>query len=268
MGNAGKGFVFASGVAAWTHSLGTAREAVRQELVTRQLAAHLPARGDGPALQVLDAGCGQGTQAIALARNGHHVLGVDLSDELLDAARTAAAEEASAVRQRLDFRRGDLLALEETLAGRFDLVCCHGVAMYLPSLEALVSALVAVTRPAGLISLLTRNRASLAMRAGMSADWSAAQASFDARRYTNRLGIEDVRADDPIEVQAAFAAAGADTLAWYGVRLFCDHWPAVGPPADFAALLATEDQAGRRDPYRSVAALTHTLAQVIRPDPA
>ena len=250
------------------HSLGTAREAVRQELVTRQLAAHLPARGDGPALQVLDAGCGQGTQAIALARMGHHVVGVDLSAELLDAAAAATAAELPAVRQRLDFRQGDLLDLDESLAGRFDLVCCHGVAMYLRSLEALVSALAVATRPGGLISLLTRNRVSLAMRAGMSADWSAAQAAFDARHYTNRLGIEDVRADDPIEVQDAFAAAGAQTLAWYGVRLFCDHWPAVGPPADFAALLAAEEQAGRRDPYRSVAALTHTLAQVISPDPA
>lgn len=64
------------------------------------------------------------------------------------------------------------------------------------------------TRPGGLVSLLTRNRAGIAMRAGMSGDWTGALAGFDARRYENRLGLEDLRADEPGEVEAAFAAAG------------------------------------------------------------
>jgi hypothetical protein len=63
-------------------------------------------------------------------------------------------------------------------------------------------------------------------------------------------------------LQATLAAAGADTIAWYGVRLFTDHCDAEDPPADFDALLDAEEQAGRRDPYRAVAALTHTIARV------
>ncbi len=102
------------------------------------------------------------------------------------------------------------------------------------------------TRPGGLVSLLTRNRAGIAMRAGMSGDWTGALAGFDARRYENRLGLEDLRADEPGEVEAAFAAAG---------------WEAAEPPVDFADLLAAEEQAGRRDPYRALAALTHTIAR-------
>jgi len=38
----------------------------------------------------------------------------------------------------------------------YDLVCCHGVSMYLPSLSELVESLVAAVRPGGLISLLTQ----------------------------------------------------------------------------------------------------------------
>ena len=251
---------FDPGVDAWLGGLGLVRDAVRQELVRRQLAVHLP-RSDGP-LRVLDAGCGQGTQAIALARLGHHVVGIDLSDALLDAARGAAAEETDDVRRRLHFATGDLLALGEDHAHRYDLVCCHGVAMYLPSLPDAAMALAGACRPGGLISILTRNRAGIAMRAGMAGDWLAAMEAFDARYYDNRLGIESVRADEPGEVQAALTVAGADTVAWYGVRLFADNMGPQPPGDDFAQLIAVEEEAGRRDPFRSVAALTHTIGRV------
>jgi SAM-dependent methyltransferase len=251
---------FASGVSAWRRHLGTVRDVVRQELVARQLEAHILESDDGP-LRVLDAGCGQGTQALKLARLGHDVLGVDLCEELLADARRAADDEPPEVRARLRFERADVLALGAELADQFDVVCCHGVLMYLPSLGDAVSALVAVARPGGLLSLLTRNSASLAMRAGMCGDWRAALGAFDADRYTNRLGIDNVRADDPRVVGRALTEVGARTLAWYGVRLFCDHWEAAQPPPDLAMLIAAEEQAGRRDPYRAVAAMTHTVAQ-------
>jgi 2-polyprenyl-3-methyl-5-hydroxy-6-metoxy-1,4-benzoquinol methylase len=213
---------FAPGVTNWTQGLGKVRDAVRQELVSRQLVAHLPPV-DSQELEVLDAGCGQGTQALALARLGHHILGVDLSEELLELARQAASDEPTEVRSRLRFARADLLHLGGDFAGRFDVVCCHGVAMYLPSLERTVEALVAAARPGGLVSLLTRNQAGLAMRAGMSKNWPGALVAFDARSYTNRLEIDEVRADLPQEVQAAFNDIGSVVLAWYGVRLFSDH---------------------------------------------
>jgi S-adenosylmethionine-dependent methyltransferase len=247
-------------VDAWLSGLGTVRNAVRQELVSRQIASHLSVL-DGP-LRVLDAGCGQGTQAIALARLGHEVVGLDLSGVLLAQARQAAADEPREVQQRLTFEIGDLLDRGDSHGKKYDLVCCHGVAMYLPSLEDTVKALAGATRAGGLLSLLTRNRAGIAMRAGMTGRWTEAIDAFEARTYDSRLGIEAVRADEPEEVQAALQAVGAHTEAWYGVRLFTDHWGQERPGRDFADILAAEEEAGRRDPFRSVAALTHTVARV------
>jgi S-adenosylmethionine-dependent methyltransferase len=254
-------FSFAPGVAAWRQGLGQVRDAVRQELVARQLATHLPPTGD---LTVLDLGCGQATQAIRLARAGYRVTGLDASDDLLALARAAAAAEPEGVGDRLRFQRGDIADLDDAFRGAFDVVCCHGVLMYLPSLGDAVSVIVGAARPGGLISLLTRNRAGLAMRAGMSGAWRDAGAAFDARYYRNRLGIDQVRADDPDEVRAAIEAAGGRTVAWYGVRLFTDHWGDLSVPDDFADLVAAEAEAGRRDPYRWLAALTHTLATLPR----
>ncbi|HLH99162.1 MAG TPA: hypothetical protein VKV06_00140, partial [Acidimicrobiales bacterium] len=126
-----------------------------------------------------------------------------------------------------------------------------------------VANLVAAARPGGTVSVLTRNRAGLAMRAGMTGRWADAVRAFDAHTYRNRVGVDDARADEPGEVAAALTSAGATVTAWYGVRLWSDHLdgePPAGP--DLAALLAAEAQAGRRDPYRAVCALTHTLAVV------
>jgi S-adenosylmethionine-dependent methyltransferase len=250
----GEESLFAPGVTAWRQGLGQVRDAVRQELVARQLAAYLPP----PSGNALDLGCGQGTQAIRLARLGYRVTGVDVSEELLGVARAAAAAEAEEVGARLRFQRGSLLDVDSS--GGFDVVCCHGVLMYLPSLTEAAAIVVGAARPGGLVSILTRNRASLAMRAGMSGAWSDARAAFDARSYRNRLGIDQVRADDPDEVAGAIEAAGGRRVAWYGVRLFTDHWGNAEVPVDFVDLLEAEAEAGRRDPYRSLAAFTHTIA--------
>ena len=142
----------------------------------------------------------------------------------------------------------------------FDLVCCHGVLMYLPDLRASISSLVQLTRSGGLVSVLTRNRAGIAMRAGMVKDWPGTLRGFDAHTYTNRLDIEEVRADEPDEVLAALEREGADVIAWYGVRLFTDHWADEPVGTHFDQLLEAEEQAGRREPYRRLASLTHVVA--------
>lgn len=245
---------------AWRSSLGLARDVVRQELVSRQLQAHLPpvAAGQDP-VRVLDVGCGQGTQAIRLARIGYRVVGWDPAETLLADASAALWAEPVEVQERVLLRQGDLDTVATALDDQFDVVCCHGVVMYLPSLDEAVARLAAAARPGGLVSLLTRNRAGIAMRAGMAGDWHGAMRGFDARRYTNRLGIDDVRADDPEDVVAALGAAGIRTVAWYGIRVFIDHWGDIPPPPDIDDIVTAEAEAGRRDPYRRLAALTHTI---------
>src|SRR3954470_15014002 len=71
---------FSAGEKRWRERLGSLRDVVRQELVSRQLAAHLP---PAPA-RVLDVGCGQGTQALRAAAQGHRVTALDASGDLLD----------------------------------------------------------------------------------------------------------------------------------------------------------------------------------------
>ncbi|MFM8304829.1 MAG: SAM-dependent methyltransferase [Actinomycetota bacterium] len=76
------------------------------------------ALGLAPGARVLDVGCGPGRHALALARRGMDVLGVDLAPEFVTLATDAAAAEGLSARFTvLDVRDLDL-------AGSFDAAIC------------------------------------------------------------------------------------------------------------------------------------------------
>jgi SAM-dependent methyltransferase len=104
----------------WQARLGKLTDVVRQELVARQLAAELPS----PAVRIIDLGCGQGTQAIRLARRGYEVTGVDASAGLLARFEQDLAAEPAEVRARVRVEHG----LTARLAGLgLDVAAWYGV---------------------------------------------------------------------------------------------------------------------------------------------
>ncbi|MEY9863173.1 S-adenosylmethionine-dependent methyltransferase [Catenulispora sp. GAS73] len=243
----------------WRSRLGTLRQVVRQETVTRQVAAHVP---DLPARRVLDIGCGQGTQALLLARRGHSVTGLDTSEQLLDDFRAALDAEPEDVRERVRLVRGDATELGSLFGpGGFDVVLCHGVLMYFADPGPLLDAIAGAAAPGGTVSLLVRNGDALAMRPGLLGDWEAANAAFEGSGYHNRLGV-DARADRLEELTAELARRDLAVSQWYGVRVFTDTAVDAELPdeATLDAVLDAEERAGRTDPYRHVAALLHVVA--------
>jgi SAM-dependent methyltransferase len=116
----------------------TARAA--EEFVTRLKIA--------PGSRVLDVACGTGNTAIPAARAGARVTGVDIAANLLDQARSRAAEEGL----QADFREGDA----EQLAfadGEFDAVVTMFGAMFAPRPQMVAAELLRVCRPGGMIAM-------------------------------------------------------------------------------------------------------------------
>jgi SAM-dependent methyltransferase len=91
----------------------------------------------------LDAGCGTGALAFALAPNVAEVVGIDTRVDYLEAARDSAPENVR-------FVEGDVTALPFGYAS-FDLACCHRVLHHVRRPELAVSELVRVARPGGRI---------------------------------------------------------------------------------------------------------------------
>jgi SAM-dependent methyltransferase len=89
----------------------------------------------------LDAGCGTGSLAFALASFVSEVVGVDTNAEYLDAGRAAAPSNVR-------FVEGDVTELPFGYAA-FDLACSHRVLHHVRRPELAVSELARVTRPSG-----------------------------------------------------------------------------------------------------------------------
>jgi S-adenosylmethionine-dependent methyltransferase len=246
---------FASGESQWIARLDDLRNTVRQEMIRRHLAEY--AR---PGLRVLDVGCGQGTQAIELARLGCVVTGVEPSGDLRHICEAAAKEK----RVTVNVIEGTIETLAEVLDNQsFDLVCAHGLLMYLPDRAAALQQLARWVNPNGQLSITFRNGHALAMRPGLRRDWMNALAAFDSRDYVNELGVP-AQADLIDDVEADLAKIGMSVVAWYGVRVFNDSVSAATPvptDEDISALLDVEDRAGRLDPYRWMASMIHLIAK-------
>jgi demethylmenaquinone methyltransferase / 2-methoxy-6-polyprenyl-1,4-benzoquinol methylase len=112
------------------------------DLRWRRLAAEAAVR---PGDRVLDACCGTGDLALADARAGGRVTGVDFSERMLERARRKSSE--------IEWVRGDALALPFA-AGEFDATTVGFGIRNLADLEAGVAELRRVLRPGGRLAVL------------------------------------------------------------------------------------------------------------------
>lgn len=266
---------FDAGRLTWLGRLDDVRNVVRQEMIARQLDAHLPNRSG----RVLDVGAGQGTQSIRLARVGHQVVAVEPDPNMRAAFRVALRSEHADVRGRIILREGSVGELAGVVnADLYDAVLLHGVLMYLPGSESAIAELASHVAPSGILSIAVRSTTSAVWRPAARQDWQATLAAFEeldaARaegrdmRYTNEIGAP-ARADDLNQITTMCAVYGLELEEWYGVRIAVDLAELdPEPPADplqLAALLEVEERLGSTDPYRQLGQLAHLVLRNTSP---
>jgi SAM-dependent methyltransferase len=236
---------------------------VRTHVLHQHLLEHLPSEP----VSVLDVGGGAGHQSLLLALAGHELTLLDSSAAMLDRARRSLSSLPDEVQARVTLVEADGLVASEALGGRsFDAVLSHGVLGYLDGSEPMVDQLCRCLAPGGIVSIMTGNAATMAVRPAMEQRWSDALASFDRTTEIGVLGVPS-RADTVEAISELLVSRGVAPVQWYGGWLFVDWLEFAGrelDPHDAEALAATiqvEMEASRRDPYRRLSRVFHLVGR-------
>jgi S-adenosylmethionine-dependent methyltransferase len=236
---------------------------VRTFVMHQQLLEHLPE----PPATVLDVGGGAGHQSFPLAQAGYDVTLLDSSPAMLDKAQQRLERLPTDVQRRVTLVQADGENAAEAVQGRrFDAVLCHGVLGYLEQPEPLVDQLCRCAAGGGVVSIMTGNARTSAVRPALERRWVDALAAFDARTEVGVLGVQG-RADTVEELSELLRNREVEPLRWYGVWLFVDWLEFSGAELDpsdaeqVAATAAVELEASRRDPYRQLSRVFHLVGR-------
>jgi S-adenosylmethionine-dependent methyltransferase len=236
---------------------------VRTYVLHRQLLEHLP----GPPATVLDVGGGAGHQSFPLAQAGYEVTLLDPSPAMLDKARQRLGGLPDEARRRVTLVQADGENAVAAVNGRrFAAVLCHGVLGYLEQPEPLVDQLCRCAAAGGVVSIMTGNAKTMAVRPALERRWDDALAAFDATREIGVLGVPG-RADTVEHLSELMQSHGVEPVRWYGVWLFTDWLEFSGTELDpgdakqAAAIAAVELEASRRDPYRQLSRPFHLMGR-------
>jgi len=238
---------------------------VRTYVIHQQLLEHLPAR-PGP---VLDVGGGAGNQSFPLAQAGYEVTLLDPSAAMLDKAQQRLQRLSPEARRRVTLLQADGENADNAVEGRrFAAVLCHGVLGYLEQPEPLVDQLCRCAATGGVVSIMTGNAKTLAVRPALERRWDDALVAFEARTEVGVLGVS-ARADTVEELSELMRSRGVEPLRWYGVWLFVDWLEFSGvalDPSDAKQVAATAEvelEASRRDPYRQLSRVFHLVGRKV-----
>jgi SAM-dependent methyltransferase len=241
----------------------SAKGRVRTYVMHQQLLEHLPQL---PA-SVLDVGGGAGHQSFPLAQAGYDVTLLDSSPAMLAKAQERLQRLPAEAQRRVTLVEADGENADDAVNGRrFDAVLCHGVLGYLEKPGPLIDKLCRCVSADGIVSIMTGNARTMAVRPALERRWSDALAAFDERVEIGVLGVRG-RADTAEELSELLAIRGVEPLCWYGVWLFVDWLEFSGVALDpidseqLAAMAAVELEASRRDPYRQLSRAFHLVGR-------
>jgi SAM-dependent methyltransferase len=238
----------------------------------REVVSARAAQAGRASLDVVDVGGGTGGFAVPLASLGHRVTVIDPSPDSLAAAQRRAAEAGVPLRAV----QGDVSDLTVVAAAGpageagADVVLCHSVLEYVESPQAAMTAIAAILRPGGVVSVLAAGAVAAVIHRALAGRFDEARKLIAAMPAgpgpaspDGDGGLDAMPRRFTLEsVTGLIEKAGLRPGPGHGVRVFTDLVPSMltdTDPGAAGALLALEEAASAHPAFRGLATQLHVL---------
>lgn len=234
---------------------------VRLEVHWADLNETLPFLKDG-GLRILDAAGGMGHFARRLAAQGHQVVLIDLSEDMLTQARLR--NQAEGLENLIELHRMGVHELEKKPFGDFDLVLFHGAIAWIQEQYSAMSAITANIKPGGYFSFLYYNKDRLILKNGVNGRLARISSghykpNMEAKRRKRLTPPHPLCWD---ETAPWYDSLGLDILSRAGIRIFYDL---TDNRRNFDGqedeLLKTEKLFSRRHPFWQIGQHIHVVCR-------
>lgn len=232
---------------------GTGKGKIRQAVLMRDLLSTSQLKNELP-LSILDIGGGQGQIAIELAKMGHHVTLIDISDEMVEIAKQNVAD--AGLTQRFSFVHCALQDLSVD-SHAFDIVLCHAVFEWLDKPLDTFNLFKKWLKPNGVLSLMFFN---------LEAKRFANTIYGNFEYLDNNLAVKKrvkLSPNNPLQQQQVIDASrehGFTLLGKTGVRCVYDYMRDISMwEKRFDDILKQELILSKQEPYASLGRYIHLL---------
>jgi len=255
---------FQTGAAKYAAYLETPEGRLRLDLAFANLQEFLT---QNTRLHTLDLGGGTGSNAVRLAKLGHHVTLLDSSTEMLNIAERTARE--AGVTELITLKHGEVAQFASLFhAESFDLILCHNILEYVDDPCAVLRGAARILRDSSsMISVLVRNQSGEILKAAIKdGDLAATERNLTAEWAHESLYGGSVRLFTAESLQAMLLELLLVVTAERGVRVLSDYLPPnVSRIDEYERIFELDHRLGSRPEFVAVARYTHYLAH--RTDP-
>lgn len=234
---------------------------IRLQVLWQHLLRSLPQLQSGPALTVLDAGCGMGQIAARLVGMGHQLILCDVSADMLKTARELIECQYGQQSDvgHVGYYHIALQDMKEQNRQTFDVVLCHAVLEWMAEPQQAIASLARLVTIGGHLSLMFYNRDALIYRNLINGNLRKVKSGNYAG---HRGGLTPGNPLDPSEVFAWMEQQGFVIKTTAGVRVFYDFIPRkTRDRLPLEDILELELKYSQREPFLSLARYIHVVAE-------
>ncbi len=176
--------------------------------------------------RVLDLGCGTGANAVVMAQSGAKVIGIDLSQSMLELAQ----QQAASAKVKVELRQGDIAELAWLRAESIEFALCVEVLAEVPDLDRTLRQIHRVLQPASTFVFTHAHPAGLSCRNDYAAPGALPLGTLEVRRsYFDEAPINITQNDQhftyfPRTIGSIFSALGR---AGFGIDAMLEPEPSI-----------------------------------------